>query len=45
MSLDLDLIFSIRDVASADLMKLKANCLWSAGTIDDGGFAGPTRCP
>jgi hypothetical protein len=36
MNLDLDLIFPIRDVASADLMKLKANCLWSAGIIDDG---------
>jgi len=35
MSLDLDLIFPIRDVPSADLMVLKANCLWNAGIIDD----------
>src|ERR1700730_17244102 len=32
---DLDLIFPIRDVASADLMMLKATCLWNAGIIDD----------
>jgi hypothetical protein len=31
MSLDLDLIFPIRDVPSADLMMLKAACLWNAG--------------
>jgi hypothetical protein len=35
MSLDLDLIFPIRDVPSADLMMLKAACLWNAGIIDD----------
>jgi hypothetical protein len=32
---DLDLIFPIRNVASADLMMLKATCLWNAGIIDD----------
>ena len=31
---DLDLIFPIRNVASADLMMLKATCLWNAGIID-----------
>jgi hypothetical protein len=36
MSLDLDLTFPIRDVPSADLMRLKATCLWNAGIIDDG---------
>jgi hypothetical protein len=36
MAFDLDLIFPIRDVASADLMMLKATCLWNAGIIDDG---------
>jgi hypothetical protein len=36
MSLDLDLTFPIRDVPSADLMKLKATCLWNAGIIDAG---------
>jgi hypothetical protein len=35
MSVDLDLIFPIRDVPSADLMKLKANCLRNAGIIND----------
>jgi hypothetical protein len=35
MSLDLDLTFPIRDVPSADLMRLKATCLWNAGIIDD----------
>ena len=35
MSLDLDLTFPIRDVQSADLMMLKATCLWNAGIIDD----------
>ena len=35
MSLDLELIFPIRDIASADLMMLKASCLWNAGIIDD----------
>ena len=35
MSFDLDLIFPIRDVPSADLMMLKAACLWNAGIIDD----------
>jgi hypothetical protein len=34
MAFDLDLIFPIRDVASADLMMLKATCLWNAGIID-----------
>jgi hypothetical protein len=36
MSLDLDLTFPIRDVPSANLMRLKATCLWNAGIIDDG---------
>src|ERR1700726_1252907 len=36
MSLDLDLTFPIRDVPSADLMRLKATCLWNAGIIDAG---------
>jgi hypothetical protein len=31
----LDLTFPIRDVRSADLMLLKASCLWNAGIIDD----------
>jgi|SRR6516164_7761425 hypothetical protein len=35
MSLDLDLIFPIHDLPSANLMMLKANCLWSAGIIGD----------
>jgi hypothetical protein len=35
MTFDLDFIFPIRDVASADLMLLKATCLWNAGIIDD----------
>jgi hypothetical protein len=35
MAFDLDLIFPIRDVASADLMMLKATCLWNARIIDD----------
>ena len=35
MTFDLDLIFPIRDVASAELMLLKATCLWNAGIIDD----------
>jgi hypothetical protein len=35
MSLDLGLTFPIRDVPSADLMRLKATCLWNAGIIDD----------
>ena len=34
MQLDFDLIFPIRDVASAELMTLKAACLWRAGVID-----------
>jgi hypothetical protein len=34
MQLDLDLIFPIRDVPSAELMTLKAVCLWNAGVID-----------
>jgi hypothetical protein len=37
MAFDLDLIFPIRDVASADLMMLKATCLWNAGIIDGSG--------
>ena len=36
MSLDLDLTFPIRDVPSANLMRLKATCLWNAGIIDAG---------
>ena len=35
ISLDLDLVFPIRDLPSADLMMLKAACLWNAGIIDD----------
>ena len=35
MSLDLDLILPIRDTPSAELMMLKATCLWNAGIIDD----------
>jgi hypothetical protein len=34
MQLDLDLIFPIRDVPSAELMTLKAVSLWNAGVID-----------
>jgi hypothetical protein len=34
MQLDLDLIFPIRDVPSAELITLKAVCLWNAGVID-----------
>ena len=34
MQLDLDLIFHIRNPASAELMTLKAVCLWNAGVID-----------
>jgi hypothetical protein len=34
MQLDLELIFPIRDVPSAELMTLKAVCLWNAGVID-----------
>ena len=36
MSLDLDLTFPIRDVPSADVMRLKATRLWNAGIIGDG---------
>ena len=36
MSLDLDLTFPIRDIPSADLMRLKATCLRNAGIIGDG---------
>src|ERR1700730_14032591 len=32
---DLDLIFPIRNVASADLIDRKSTCLWNAGIIDD----------
>ncbi|HEY7243316.1 MAG TPA: hypothetical protein VH678_05470 [Xanthobacteraceae bacterium] len=32
--LDLDLIFPIRDVPSAELMRVKAACLRNAGVID-----------
>jgi hypothetical protein len=35
MEFDLDLIFPIKDVTSADLMTLKARCLWNAGVVDD----------
>jgi hypothetical protein len=35
MCLDLDLIFPISDVPSAEFMKLKAECLCSAGVIDE----------
>jgi hypothetical protein len=35
MSLDLDVIFPIRDLPSAGLMMLKASCLWNAGIISD----------
>jgi hypothetical protein len=35
MSLNLDLIFPMRDIPSADLMTLKAACLRNAGIIDD----------
>jgi hypothetical protein len=34
MQLDLDLIFPIRDPMSAELMTVKAVCLWNAGVID-----------
>ena len=34
MQLDLDLIFPIRDPMSAELMAVKAVCLWNAGVID-----------
>jgi hypothetical protein len=34
MQLDLDLIFSIRDAASAEFMTVKAACLCNAGVID-----------
>ena len=33
-SLDLDLVFPARDAASAELMRLKADCLYAAGIID-----------
>jgi hypothetical protein len=35
MTLDLGLLFPIRDGASAELMVFKAACLWNAGIIDD----------
>jgi hypothetical protein len=35
MTFDQDLIFPIHDFASADLMTLKAACLWNAETIND----------
>jgi hypothetical protein len=35
MCLDLDLIFPISDVASAEFMKLKVECLCSADVIDE----------
>jgi hypothetical protein len=35
MTFDLDLLFPIRDFASAHLMVLKAACLWNAGIISD----------
>jgi hypothetical protein len=34
MQFDLDLVFPIRDPASAELMMLKAACLCNAGVID-----------
>ena len=34
MQLNLDLIFPIRDPMSAELMAVKAVCLWNAGVID-----------
>jgi hypothetical protein len=34
MQLDLDLVFPIRDLASAELMRVKAACLQHAGVID-----------
>ena len=34
MQIDFDVIFSIQDPASAELMMLKAACLWNAGVID-----------
>ncbi|MFZ1088641.1 MAG: hypothetical protein WAN75_05140 [Xanthobacteraceae bacterium] len=34
MQFDLELIFPIRDAASAELMALKAACLCNAGVID-----------
>jgi hypothetical protein len=34
MQFDLELIFPIRDAASAELMTLKAACLSNAGVID-----------
>ena len=33
-SLDLDLVFPARDAASAELKRLKAECLYAAGIID-----------
>ena len=35
MTWNLDLIFPICDIASADLMIVKAACLWNARIIDD----------
>jgi hypothetical protein len=35
MAFNLELIFPIREVRSADLRMLKAGCLWDAGVIDD----------
>jgi hypothetical protein len=32
--LDIDLIFPVRDTASAELMRLKADCLYAARIID-----------
>jgi hypothetical protein len=34
MQFNFELIFPIRDVPSAELMTLKAACLWNAGVID-----------
>jgi hypothetical protein len=34
MQFDLELVFPIRDAASAELMALKAACLCNAGVID-----------
>ena len=36
MTLDLGLLFPIRDGASAELMAFKAACLWNAGIINGG---------
>jgi len=35
MKLDQDLVFPVKDAASADLMKLKAACLLCAGVLEE----------